>query len=659
LEMDMSQYLEYFLSEAAEHLQALSANLLDLEQRPENREVFNEILRSAHTLKGMSATMGFKHMAELTHEMESTLLLLKDSQVSVTSEVLDVLFKCLDALQAMITGVEAGESPESVDGFDCLPLKGALKRLQDLPDQPSVAPVVATPVSAKETASQLNGSELDVLETALDQGYSAYVARFVLAPDTMMKAPRVYMVFKAIEEQEAEIVKSDPPAQTLEEENFDDRFSIVFVAKKSVAAFTEALSKISEVSLLSLEQIDYGYLRHKADRVEQPDRSGPDDRASLLARTVRVNTERLDGLLDLVGESVINKTRLERLCSSVNDPEIQEAVEQLGRLTADMQSIVMKMRMVPIEQVFNRFPRMVRDLSRKLNKNIQFSVGGMETELDRTVADEIGEPLMHLLRNAVDHGAELPEERLMAGKPELTLLRLTAHQEGNSVVIEVIDDGRGINLDRVREKAVETGLLAPGAVVEETAILDCVFQAGFSTVEQITDVSGRGMGMDVVKSKVESLGGRIELETRLGAGTTVRIRLPLTLVIIRAMLVQVADEQYAIPLGVVDEIALVTPDRVKNLEQREVLLLRGSVLPLVRLSDLLQVSAAENGEESFVVVVRKGGRRYGLVADALTGMQDVVIKPLGKLLKGIPGLAGATVLGDGRVSMILAVDSLF
>jgi two-component system chemotaxis sensor kinase CheA len=317
------------------------------------------------------------------------------------------------------------------------------------------------------------------------------------------------------------------------------------------------------------------------------------------------------------------------------------------------------MRMVPIEQVFNRFPRMVRDLSRKLNKNIQFSVGGMETELDRTVADEIGEPLMHLLRNAVDHGAELPEERLMAGKPELTLLRLTAHQEGNSVVIEVIDDGRGINLDRVREKAVETGLLAPGAVVEETAILDCVFQAGFSTVEQITDVSGRGMGMDVVKSKVESLGGRIELETRLGAGTTVRIRLPLTLVIIRAMLVQVADEQYAIPLGVVDEIALVTPDRVKNLEQREVLLLRGSVLPLVRLSDLLQVSAAENGEESFVVVVRKGGRRYGLVADALTGMQDVVIKPLGKLLKGIPGLAGATVLGDGRVSMILAVDSLF
>jgi two-component system chemotaxis sensor kinase CheA len=658
--MDMSQYLEYFLSEAAEHLQALNSNLLELEQRPDNREVFNEILRSAHTLKGMSATMGFKRVAELTHEMESTLLLLKDCQVSVTSEAVDVLFKCLDALQAMITGVEAGGSPESADDFDCPPLKEALKRLQNLHDQSSaLAPVEATLIPVKETGSQLNDSELGVLGTALDQGYGAYLARFALAPDTMMKAPRVYMVFKAIEDQEAEIVKSDPPAQTLEEENFDDRFSIVFVAKKPVAAFTEALSKISEVSLLSLEQIDHEYLRHKTDRAEQPDRSGPDDRASLLARTVRVNTERLDSLLDLVGESVINKTRLERLCSSVNDPEIQEAVEHLGRLTADMQSIVMKMRMVPIEQVFNRFPRMVRDLSRELNKNIHFSVGGLETELDRTVADEIGEPLMHLLRNAVDHGAELPEERLIAGKPEQVHLRLTAHQEGNSVVIEVIDDGRGINLDRVWEKAVENGLLAPDAVVEESAILDCVFKAGFSTVDQVTDVSGRGMGMDVVKSKVESLDGRIELETRLGEGTTARIRLPLTLAIIRAMLVQVADEQYAIPLGVVDEIALITPDRIKNLEKREAMLLRGSVLPLMRLSDLLQVPAAENGEEGFVVVVRKGGQRYGLVADALTGMQDVVIKPLGKLLKGIPGLAGATVLGDGQVAMILAVDSLF
>jgi two-component system chemotaxis sensor kinase CheA len=569
--MDMSQYLEYFLSEAAEHLQALNANLLDLEQRPDNREVFNEILRSAHTLKGMSATMGFKHMAELTHEMESTLLLLKDCQVSVASEVVDVLFKCLDALQAMITGVEAGgrragcragcppDAAPDADDIDCRLLKEALRRLQNLHDQSSApTPVENSLVPAKETGSQLNDCELDVLGTALDQGYAAYAARFALAPDTLMKAPRVYMVFKAIEDQEAEIVKSDPAVQTLEEENFDDCFSIVFVTKKPVAAVTEALSKISEVSLLSLEQIDHEYLRHKTDRTEESDRSGQDDRASLLARTVRVNTERLDSLLDLVGESVINKTWLERLCSSVNNPEIQEAVEHLGRLTADMQSIVMKMRMVPIEQVLNRFPRMVRDLSRELNKNIQFSIEGMETELDRTVVDEIGEPLMHLLRNAVDHGAELPEERLEAGKPEQVLLRLTAHQEGNSVVIEVIDDGRGINLGRVREKAVENGLLAPDAVVEESAILNCVFKAGFSTVEQVTDVSGRGMGMDVVKSKVESLDGSIELETRMGEGTTARIRLPLTLAIIRAMLVQVAGEQYAIPLGVVDEFALIT-----------------------------------------------------------------------------------------------------
>jgi two-component system chemotaxis sensor kinase CheA len=660
MEMDMSQYLECFMSEAAEHLQALSTNLLELERGPGNMDVFNEILRSTHTLKGMSATMGFKHMAELTHEMESTLLLLKDCRDAAASEVVDVLFKCLDALQVMITAIGEGGSPEGADDFDCLLLKEELKRLQGILDHSSAPVPGESPLPlVKEAGSQLNDCELDVLGIALDEGYGAYVARFALAPDTLMKAPRVYMVFKAIEDRGAEIIKSDPPTETLEEENFDDRFSIVFVAAKPASAFTEALSKISEVSLLSFEQIDQEYLQHNTERGERSGRGGQDDKVSLSVRTVRVNTERLDSLLDLVGESVINKTRLERLCSGTSNPEIQEAVEHLGRLTADMQSIVMKMRMVPIEQVFNRFPRMVRDLSRELNKNIKFSIEGIETELDRTVVDEIGEPLMHLLRNAVDHGAELPEERLKSGKPEQVLVRLTAHQEGSSVVIEVTDDGRGINMDRVWEKAVENGLLSPDALAEESDILNCVFKPGFSTVEQVTDISGRGVGMDVVKYKVESLDGSIELETRSGEGTTARIRLPLTLAIIRAMLVQVAAEQYAIPLGVVDEIALITPDLVIDLEKREAMLLRGKVLPLVRLSEALQVPGAEKVDDGFVVVVRKGGQRFGLVVDALAGMQDVVIKPLGKLLKGVPGLAGATVLGDGQISMILAVDSLF
>ena len=286
------------------------------------------------------------------------------------------------------------------------------------------------------------------MQTALDQGYQAYIARFALAPHTMMKAPRVYMVLKVLEDQGAEIVRSDPPAQDLEEEKFDDCFDIVFVAKKPVAVLTEALDRISEVSLLAMEPIDHDYLRHKTDRPEQLDRNDQEDTAHLLFRTIRVNTERLDSLLDLLGELVINKTRLERLCSVVDNPEFKEAVEQMGHLTADIQSVVMKIRMVPIEQVFNRFPRMVRDLSRELNKNIQFNIEGKETELDRTVIDEIGEPLLHLIRNAVDHGVELPEERLKAGKPEQAILSLTARQEGNSVVIEVIDDGRGINLER-------------------------------------------------------------------------------------------------------------------------------------------------------------------------------------------------------------------
>jgi two-component system chemotaxis sensor kinase CheA len=653
--MDMSQYLEYFMSEAAEHLQALNANLLALEQSPDNRDIFNEILRSAHTLKGMSATMGFKQVAELTHEMESTLLLLKDCHGSVASEVVDVLFKCLDALQVMISGFE-GDGQRSqgsgAEDFDCLPLKEALKRLQNLRDQPSApAPIEDyPPAPVKEVSIQLNAYDLDLLGTAMAQGYAAYLARFSMAQDALIKSARVYMVFKALEEQGAEIIKSEPPVTDLEEENFENRFDIIFLAQKPVEDFTRVLNKISDVSLLSLEKLNQDYLRQKTDRPEHP---------SLSTRTVRVNAERLDSLLDLVGESVINKTRLERLCLPLNNPDIKEAVEHLGRLTAEMQSIVMKMRMVPIEQVFNRFPRMVRDLSRELNKNIQFNVEGMETEMDRTVVDEIGDSLMHLIRNAIDHGAELPEERLKAGKPEQAVLRLTASQEGNSVVIEVFDDGRGINLDKVWKRAVGFGLLAPDAVVDESTLIGYIFKAGFSTVERVTDVSGRGMGMDVVKTKVESLGGSIELESRMGQGTLARIRLPLTLTIIRAMLVEVGGEKYAIPQAVIDEITLLAPDQVRKLEKKEAMLLRDRMLPLVRLSELLQVPDTENGEAGFVVVVRKGDLRYGLVTDTLVGLQDIVVKPLGKLLRGIPGLAGATVLGDGQVSMILAVDSLF
>ncbi|MGB9792889.1 MAG: chemotaxis protein CheA, partial [Thermacetogeniaceae bacterium] len=358
---------------------------------------------------------------------------------------------------------------------------------------------------------------------------------------------------------------------------------------------------------------------------------------------------------------VINKTRLEQIGLLHRIPELLEAIEQMGRLTTDLQNIVMKVRMVPIKQVFNRFPRMVRDLSRELNKDVRFIIEGQDTELDRTVIDEIGDPLVHLIRNALDHGIENPDERIKAGKERTAMLRLAARQDGNNVVIEVEDDGRGIDIEKIRKKAVENGLLTEKEAEDagEDELLKLIFQPGFSTADAITDLSGRGVGMDVVKSKIESLNGSISIETRKNIGTKVSISLPLTLAIIQALLVSVGKEQYAIPLSSIDETTFILPEDIKTVKNQEVMLLRGTVLPLLRLEKLLDVPTdGRNNEELFVVVVRKGERRFGLVVDQLVGQQEIVIKSLGQLLNGIRGIAGATILGNGQVSLILDVNSL-
>lgn len=676
--MDMSQYLETFLADAAECLQSLNDNLLVMEKDPQNGEVLGEIFRSAHTLKGMAATMGFKGIAELTHEMESTLDLLRRQALVATPEVVDVLLKCLDALESMVASVrdEGGD-----EAFDHSRLTAELRRLQNQGSKPPTPNGLARVGGGEQPGdnrpeagadSSGNGwsytkSELDVLEQARREGYRAYHARLSLDPETIMKAPRVFMVFKAIEDLSGEVIKSDPPVEDLEDEKFESGFELLFISKEPAAAFRESLGRIAEVNLESLEEVAFNRVSTAA--AGSPDgqevggkqaRNSHETRNAINLKTVRVDTERLDNLLNLVGELVINKTRLEQLSAGVRSGELQDAVDHMGRLTSDLQSLVMKIRMVPVEQVFNRFPRMVRDLSRELGKQISFEIQGEETELDRTVIDEIGEPLVHLLRNSIDHGIEPPDERLRRGKPETSVLRLAARHEGNNVIIEVSDDGRGIDLERVRARAVQRGLLTGDQNPGREALLSLLFEPGFSTAEEVTDISGRGVGMDVVKKKVEALNGSIELETGEGTGTTTRIRLPLTLAIIQAMLVQVGEERYAIPLGVIDETAILNREQIKKVQHQEVMLLREKVLPLVSLAERLQVEGRECQEkELFVVVVRRGGRQYGLVVDSLLGQQDIVIKSLGKWLKGIPGLAGATILGDGQVSLILDIDSLF
>lgn len=660
--MDLSQYMELFLAESDEHLENINDHLLLLEKEPTNTRVLNEIFRSAHTLKGMAATMRLERITALTHEMETALTLLKEGMVAVTPQVIDLLLKCLDSLNAMMGGLmDSGKEPD-------ISLE-IIERLRELGgERPAISEE-----SPHNPELELNDYEISVLEAARKSKHTTFHLKIELDPGTVMKSVRAFMVFRCLEEF-GQIIKCIPPVQDLEEENFENCFEVLLISQDEAGKIKAALEGISEVTVAALAELDprqvfFSQQDSKQGKVQVHKTTSTADSkcaelhssfSALHLKTVRVDIDRLDSMMNLVGELVINKTRLEQIGADYHVTDLLEAIEQMGRLTTGLQSLVMKVRMVPIRQVFNRFPRMVRDLSHDLNKNIEMILEGEETELDRTVIDEIGDPLVHLIRNALDHGIETHEERAEKGKPEKAVLRLAARQEGNNVIIEVEDDGAGIDIAEIRKQAVSRGFLTPqeGELLDDKAVLGVIFRQGFSTNKEVDDISGRGIGMDVVKSKIESLNGTIDIETKPGRGTKVTISLPLTLAIIQALLVTVGEEQYAIPLHSIDETTFLFPEQIKTVHNQEVMFLREMILPLVRLNQLLDVPRVKKNKELFVVVVRKGEQRWGLVVDQLVGQQEIVIKPLGNLLAGIPGVAGATILGNGQVSIILDVNSL-
>lgn len=682
MNMDMSQYLDVFLEECKEHLVNLNERLLELEKNPQDLSSLNEIFRAAHTLKGMSSTMGFNDMAVLTHHMEDVLSFLKEGVIKVEVPIIDVLFDCLDRLQMMVGNIQQGQP--AVDNTDLIEKLESIKNRETML-QNSEADDKSTGVSPEEKKREIdpevsmpfefNQYDLTILREVQTRGLNAYYISVKVAPDCLMKSVRAFMVFKALET-DGEIIKTDPPAHDLDEGRFQDRFHLILINKLDEDTIRQRIDNISEVQAEVIRLIDIeNIVRSDAQVAKGPAVSVPSQvvaaaeklpdesfRGNKVKQTVRVDIEKLDNLMNLVGELVINKGRLEQIGLTQHRSDLNEVIEQMERITSDLQNVVMNVRMVPIEQVFNRFPRMVRDLAKELGKEVDFVIEGKETELDRTVIDEIGDPLVHLLRNAVDHGIEYPEERRQKGKPSAGLVRLVAKHEGNNVFIEVSDDGKGLDLDLIREKAVEKGLATAQEVSNMTAaqVADFMFRSGFSTAHNITDISGRGVGLDVVKNKIESLNGDIVVDTVWGQGTTFKIRLPLTLAIIQALLVKVGDETYAIPLSSVDETTMISKADIKMVQSQEVVLLRGKVLPLVKAGDLLDSpNKQENNEDiMYVVVGRKGDKQLGIVVDSLIGQQEIVIKSLGRLLTGIPGVAGGTILGDGAVSLILDTNTL-
>ncbi|MGE1161769.1 chemotaxis protein CheA [Peribacillus simplex] len=678
--MDMNQYLEVFIEESKEHLQTCSEQLLVLEKNPEDLSIVNEIFRSAHTLKGMSATMGYEDLANLTHKMENVLDAIRNSQIILTPELFDVIFLAVDDLEAMVMSIaEGGDGKRGVKRV--VHQMELIGKGESLVSSSSAEIAAASVVLEKEemTAGQYDEFEWTVLQQSKDQGFNSYEISIALREDCLLKAARVFMVFEVLEKS-GEIIKSHPPVEVLEEEQFDQQFTVTMVSKESSEEIKKKIMKVSEVGHVVINDIDLEGLRHTANAKEDKvaevqeqettnaklptDNNEKKKKASFKpasSKTIRVNIERLDILMNLFEELVIDRGRLDQISSDLDNQELHETVERMSRITSDLQTIVLNMRMVPVETVFNRFPKMVRQLARDLNKKVDLEIIGAETELDRTVIDEIGDPLVHLLRNAMDHGVETPEERLAKGKNEEGKILLKAYHSGNHVFIEIDDDGAGINKERVLNKALSNGILTKetAATLTDRQIYELIFASGFSTAETISDVSGRGVGLDVVKNTIESLGGSVTIDSRENEGSIFLIQLPLTLSIISVMLVAIQNEKYAIPLSSIIETAIIKKEDIMNAHDQQVIDFRGKVLPLLFLKDIFEVPISQEEEEFLsVVIVRKGDKLAGLVVDSFIGQLEIVLKSLGNYLTSAFAISGATILGDGQVALIIDCNTL-
>ena len=693
--MDVSQYLEIFIDETKEHLQSLNTQILTLEQEPEDMDTINEIFRAAHSLKGMAGTMGYKRMQTLTHDMENVFSEVRNGVIKVNASVIDVLFQCLDALDEYLTNIQESADEGTNDN------ENLIKALNEfLNAKGEAAPVEVKAQEAKETKSEpepaadleknkwqtllLNDSQTHVLKEAKKEGKNVIGLTVYVQETCILKAARAFLVYKTLEDL-GEVIVSQPSAQDIEDEKFDFDFSVILVTDADCDKVIKAAKNVSEIadviggyldvdvettqSLASSSEEDNKQEKENSNVPAQQNKGNDskqvEKKKPVVNRTVRVDIEKLDDLMNLVSELIIAKNSLVSATtakSNVGSKSVNEQIEYLESVTTNLHESVMKVRMVPIESVVNKFPRMIRDLQKKLGKKMELYMSGEETELDRTVVDEIGDPLMHLLRNSADHGIEGDVNlRKQRGKSETGSIYLDAYQDGNNVVIEVRDDGKGIDVEVVKKKAIERGTITEeqAAVMSDKDIVNLLFLPSFSTAKVVSDISGRGVGLDVVRSKIESLSGEVEVKTTLGVGSTWTIRLPLTLAIIQSLMVVIGGEKYAIPLGTIQTIESIPPTGVKYVQQKEVINLRGNVIPIVRMSDVLGCQSTRNEDEDLVIViVKKGDRQAGLVIDELTGQQEIVIKSLGKYINKSKVISGATILGDGEVALIIDPNAL-
>lgn len=690
--MDVSQYLEIFIDETSEHLQSLSDCIMTLEKEPDNKDTINEVFRAAHSLKGMAGTMGFKRMQHLTHDMEDVFQEVRSDKIQVNSKMIDILFKCLDAIDQYLENIKETSDEGTEDN------QSIIQELNDFISQSEgngeaaetpqeQAPPQAEGQEKKYLSMQLSSEELERVRNAKESDNHIYGFTVYIHHECLLKAARAFLVFQAVEEF-GEIIIHRPAPRDIEDEKFEFDFSFIMVATESLDNILPAVQAVSEINAVLAEEMPLEAFEPKEEKEEpkadvpqaSPQTAQPATapqaaqpaavkkagaKKPVTSRTVRVDIEKLDALMNQVSELIIAKNSLVSISSTEGDSfesqSFHEQIEYLERITTSLHESVMQVRMVPIESVVNKYPRMIRDLSRKLDKKMELYMSGEDTELDRTVVDQIGDPLQHLLRNSADHGIESQEVRRQNGKPETGAIYLNAFQEGNNVIIEVSDDGGGIDTAKVKEKAIQRGVITPEQAesMSQKEVIDLLFMPSFSMANKITDISGRGVGLDVVRSNIEALGGDVEVSSALGAGSKFTVRLPLTLAIIQALMVEIREEKYAIALGSIQNIEDIPVQDIRFVEAKEVIHLRGLVIPIIRMDRILDIEPLEQEPESLtVVIVKKGDRYAGLVVDNLIGQQEIVIKSLGKFIKNNKMISGATILGDGEVALILDVNAL-
>ena len=672
--MDVSQYLEIFIDESNEHLQSLSDQLLILEKEPENSDTINEIFRAAHSLKGMAGTMGYKRMQNLTHDMENVFSEVRNGNIKVTSDMCDVLFKCLDALESYVSNIQNTQDEGTDDNEPIIKALNSFIGGNEVEEKKEASASQPAEEAAQGTTSELVFAdfEMNAVNEALKKGLGVYEIVVTVDENCILKAARAFLVFKNLEGH-CDVIKSEPSTQDIEDEKFEKDFTIVVVSHESLDEVISIIKSVSEIKTaegkaitVPFQEVNDAPAEEKKTAAASPAKKAATANNKAVSHTVRVDIDKLDVLMNLVSELIIAKNGLVSAsissdeAATTNNQKFTEQIEYLERVTTNLHESVMKVRMMPIEGVISKFPRMIRDLNKKLNKKMELYITGEETELDRTVLDEIGDPIMHLLRNSADHGLESAEVRAERGKPEVGSIYLNAFQEGNNVIIQVGDDGAGIDVAAVRDKAIERGIITEEQAesMSQKDIINILFLPSFSMSKTITDISGRGVGLDVVKSNIEALGGDVEVKTAMGEGTTFTVRLPLTLAIIQALMVEVRDEKYAIALGSISNIEDIPVKDIKYVEAQEVIHLRGKVIPLVRLDNVLDLEPREEPESLTVVIVTKGDSMAGLVVDNLIGQQEIVIKSLGKYIDNNKLISGATILGDGEVALILDVNTL-